>query len=143
MSIFGKMKKSAKALSPVVASIILISVTVTVSVVVAAWMSQVSLGMMGNAERGSITNIYFNPGNAQMTVTISDSGTTNINFTAAYVNGQAITTINPALNSAGGGVGKGAMAVYILTYSWVSGTPYDVKFTTTRGNNIVTAVTAP
>jgi flagellin-like protein len=35
---FRKFKKNAKALSPVIATIILIAVTVAVSVVVAAWM---------------------------------------------------------------------------------------------------------
>ena len=44
-------KKNAKALSPVVASIILIAVTVAVSVVVAAWMGGMTLGFMGNAEQ--------------------------------------------------------------------------------------------
>ena len=41
-----KLKKNSKALSPVVASIILIAVTVAVSVVVAAWMGGMSIGLM-------------------------------------------------------------------------------------------------
>ena len=53
---FRKFKKNAKALSPVVASIILIAVTVAVSVVVAAWMGGMTIGLMGNAEQASITN---------------------------------------------------------------------------------------
>ena len=54
-----KFRKNAKALSPVVASIILIAVTVAVSVVVAAWMGGMTIGLMGNAEQVSITNIAF------------------------------------------------------------------------------------
>jgi flagellin-like protein len=50
MNTFNKIGKNAKALSPVVASIILIAVTVAVSVVVAAWMGGMSIGLMGNAE---------------------------------------------------------------------------------------------
>ena len=53
---FRKFKKNAKALSPVVASIILIAVTVAVSVVVAAWMGGMTIGLMGNAEQAKITN---------------------------------------------------------------------------------------
>ena len=52
-----KFAKNAKALSPVIASIILIAVTVAVSVVVAAWMGGLTLGFMGSAEQASITNV--------------------------------------------------------------------------------------
>ncbi len=54
-----KLKKNSKALSPVVASIILIAVTVAVSVVVAAWMGGMSIGLMGNAEQVTVTNVEF------------------------------------------------------------------------------------
>ena len=57
-----KIKKNSKALSPVVASIILIAVTVAVSVVVAAWMGGMTIGLMGNAEQASIANIAFADG---------------------------------------------------------------------------------
>jgi len=53
---FRKFRKNAKALSPVIASIILIAVTVAVSVVVAAWMGGISLGFMNNTEQATITN---------------------------------------------------------------------------------------
>ena len=52
-----KIKKNSKALSPVVASIIFIAVTVAVSVVVAAWMGGMTIGLMGNAEQVSVTNV--------------------------------------------------------------------------------------
>ena len=40
-------RKSKRALSPVVASIILIAVTVAVSIAVAAWMGALTVGFMG------------------------------------------------------------------------------------------------
>ena len=52
-----KFAKNAKALSPVIATIILIAVTVAVSVVVAAWMGGLTLGFMGSAEQASVTNV--------------------------------------------------------------------------------------
>jgi flagellin-like protein len=42
-----KILKNRKALSPVVASIILIAVTVAVSIAVAAWMGALTIGFMG------------------------------------------------------------------------------------------------
>ncbi len=46
-----KILKSKKALSPVVASIILIAVTVAVSIAVAAWMGALSFMFMGGSEQ--------------------------------------------------------------------------------------------
>jgi flagellin-like protein len=46
MKILRKIRKNAKALSPVVASIILIAVTVAVSIAVAAWMGALTVGFM-------------------------------------------------------------------------------------------------
>ena len=57
--IYRRFKKNSKALSPVVASIILIAVTVAVSVVVAAWMGGMTIGLMGNAEQAQVTNVAF------------------------------------------------------------------------------------
>jgi flagellin-like protein len=133
------MKKNAKALSPVVASIILIAVTVAVSVVVAAWMGGMSMGLMGNAEQGTITNVAFS-GGSTMVVTIQNTGQTLMNFTSAYVNG-AVATSTPALNTQG--IAKGASATYSLSATYVSGTEYTIKFTTTKANNLVLTVVAP
>ena len=49
-----KFLKSKKALSPVVAAIILIAVTVAVSIAVAAWMGSMTIGFMETSE---LTNI--------------------------------------------------------------------------------------
>ena len=133
------MMRNLKALSPVVASIILIAVTVAVSVVVAAWMGGMSVGMMGNAQQGSITNVYFNGGNS-VAVTISNTGQAQMNFTAAYFNGLVV---NPAPAFINQGIAKGGVQTYTFTTPYVSGTAYDIKFTTTKGNNIESTFNAP
>ena len=69
---FRKIRKNAKALSPVIATIILIAVTVAVSVVVAAWMGALTIGFMGNSEQAKISNAV---------LTNSDSGSTVQVFT--------------------------------------------------------------
>jgi archaeal type IV pilus assembly protein PilA len=139
MKSFRTIKKNAKALSPVVASIILIAVTVAVSVVVAAWMGGMSVGLMGNAEQGTITNVAFSGGNT-MAVTIQNTGQSLMNFTAAYVNG-ATSTPTPAFATQG--IAKGASQTYSLSATYVSGTEYTLKFTTTKANNLVLTVVAP
>ena len=46
-----KIRRSRKALSPVVASIILIAVTVAVSIAVAAWMGALTFNFMATEQR--------------------------------------------------------------------------------------------
>ncbi len=53
-----KILKNRKALSPVVASIILIAVTVAVSIAVAAWMGALSFGFMGTGESLQVGTPY-------------------------------------------------------------------------------------
>ena len=89
-----KIKKNSKALSPVVASIILIAVTVAVSVVVAAWMGGMTIGLMGNAEQASIANIAFVATLITIEVMVQNSGSTTVNITQAYVNGVGATITN-------------------------------------------------
>ncbi len=84
MNTIRKIKRSTKALSPVVASIILIAVTVAVSIAVAAWMGALTVGFMGT-EEAKVTSITWNSNSAVLTV--RNTGTTNITITEAYVNG--------------------------------------------------------
>jgi len=67
-----KILKSKKALSPVVASIILIAVTVAVSIAVAAWMGALTFTFMGTEEL-KITNIEFLTGGTQVNVTMRNN----------------------------------------------------------------------
>ncbi len=67
MKTLRKIRKNDKALSPVVASIILIAVTVAVSIAVAAWMGALTVGFM-DTNTVTITNVAFADDN-QITVT--------------------------------------------------------------------------
>ena len=95
MNTYRKFRKNAKALSPVVASIILIAVTVAVSVVVAAWMGGMSLGLMANAEQVSVTNVQFhdNAGATLDTIILSvrNNGGADAAISRFYINGASIT----------------------------------------------------
>jgi flagellin-like protein len=77
-----KILKSKKALSPVVASIILIAVTVAVSIAVAAWMAAIP-GRYMNQPQLSITEMSF-PSNVTISLKVTNTGTAT--GTVAYVN---------------------------------------------------------
>src|SRR5208337_3920791 len=88
-----KFAKNAKALSPVIATIILIAVTVAVSVVVAAWMGGMTIGLMGNAEQASMTNIVLTaPSTA--TVTVQNTGAATVTITSATIDGNTANMYN-------------------------------------------------
>jgi hypothetical protein len=138
---FKALKKNTKALTPVVASIILLLVAVTVSVVSAGWLSSTTLDLMKGAEQVAITNVELTNGSTsaiiaiQNTATPGAAGTVSVNITAVYVNGVKVTTIQSL-----------PVKIYpaqlcnleiILNAPAVSGTQYNVKVTTGQSNSIV------
>ncbi|MCW4054192.1 MAG: hypothetical protein NWE84_04635 [Candidatus Bathyarchaeota archaeon] len=88
MKTLRKMRKNAKALSPVVASIILIAVTVAVSIAVAAWMGALTVGFMGSSSV-NINNVTFTGTNA--TLSLKNTGTNDVTITAVKVNNQLVS----------------------------------------------------
>jgi flagellin-like protein len=138
-----KIKKNSKALSPVVASIILIAVTVAVSVVVAAWMGGMSIGLMGNAEQISVTNVQFADGTSPaadtIIISLRNNGGADASISKVYVNDAsvALSTLTPLTLT------KGAITDVTLTYNWAASTSYEFKFTTANGNNVVDTQVSP
>jgi flagellin-like protein len=85
-----KLLKSKKALSPVVAAIILIAVTVAVSIAVAAWMGSLTIGFMETTEL-TITNMAYDTTNNNITLSITNSGTSSATISAIRINCNSIT----------------------------------------------------
>ena len=127
---FRKFRKNAKALSPVVASIILIAVTVAVSIAVAAWMGGMSIGFM-QTEQVTITNVQFSGTNI-ITVTLSNTGTTNVTISSATVNGDSATLGGTTL------LGKntsGNSLTLTMTGTWAYGNSYQIRLVSAKGNS--------
>ncbi|MEJ2241184.1 MAG: hypothetical protein P8Y18_03455 [Candidatus Bathyarchaeota archaeon] len=85
-----KFHSNKKALSPVVAAIILIAVTVAVSIAVAAWMGSLTIGFMQTSEL-TITDVDFvvdNSENGQIIVFVTNSGTSKFTVNRIRVNGE-------------------------------------------------------
>jgi archaeal type IV pilus assembly protein PilA len=153
MNTYRKFKKNAKALSPVVASIILIAVTVAVSVVVAAWMGGMTIGLMGSAEQVSITNVEFDKTNEAMLVTVSNSGSTTVTINNVYVNGVSATlayaspTPSPAPSPAYSIVKASTLIIStdlpnsVTSGALSPGSAYTVKIITAKGTAVVSAPT--
>ncbi len=137
-----KLLKSKKALSPVVAAIILIAVTVAVSIAVAAWMGSLTIGLMENKEI-TITQMTFvdDDVNDAITVYLTNSGTSDVTIALVKVNGNTITTEDPDTDGldwtmADATVPDGADATLTIAMDVTAGNKYLVNLFTSDGTMV-------
>jgi len=131
------LRHSRKALSPVVASIILIAVTVAVSIAVAAWMGALTTGFMATEEL-KITNAEFSDTN-KVTVLVKNTGTTPVTISEAYINGKY------SQHNTTDAIPANGQAFVEITYgdNFVDGASYQIKLVSSKGNPFVYTATAP
>jgi flagellin-like protein len=143
---FRKFKKNAKALSPVIASIILIAVTVAVSVVVAAWMGGLTLGFMNSAEQAQITNVSF-VSSTVANVTVTNTGTNSVTIQSATIDGNSVilAATGPTASLV---IGKGNSTCVTLTVptttpatTFTDGAQYTINLLTAKGHTLVYTTT--
>ncbi|MEM2537423.1 MAG: archaellin/type IV pilin N-terminal domain-containing protein [Candidatus Bathyarchaeia archaeon] len=138
-----KLFKSRKALSPVVATIILIAVTVAVSIAVAAWMGALTFTFT-STEQLQITYVDFVKSGSSPTNTIHvrvrNSGNAPVTITEAWVNGVAATISNSTTTI---NANTAAILVVQMSYSWSFGANYQVKLLSSKGNQFYYTATAP
>jgi flagellin-like protein len=141
-----KILKSKKALSPVVASIILIAVTVAVSIAVAAWMGALTFTFMAT-EQLDVQGCTFSgtSGDAANTIvlTVQNTGTADLTVNKYKLgNGGTQHTITAVP------VDQGASTTVTCTTgadgeAWNSGTTYDIYLITSGGKQYMYRATAP
>jgi flagellin-like protein len=136
-----KILKNKKALSPVVASIILIAVTVAVSIAVAAWMGALTFTFMGT-EQIQVTNIAFgyNGATKVITLTVNNTGTSAVTINEAWVNNVKQDTTTPALPQV---ISANQGLTLNVTYTWTTGSNYEAKLVSSKGNAFVRSGVAP
>lgn len=137
---FRKFKKNAKGLSPVVASIILIAVTVAVSVVVAAWLSGMAFGFMGNAEQVSITDAQFASNGATLLVNVHNTGTATVTIKTAYIDTHQTPDTWSTTGTVNATIAKGDTTAFTITVpntvTMNPGASYQVKIMTAKGTSL-------
>ncbi len=137
MNTLRKMRKNAKALSPVVASIILIAVTVAVSIAVAAWMGALVVGNM-NTEEVKITNVNFVSA-TEAVLTVKNTGSSSVIISDAYIGTAQATTLDVPLTLAP----NAADEIDITGAAFDAGQAYQFKIVSTKGNPFVYTATMP
>jgi len=133
-----KLFKSRKALSPVVAAIILIAVTVAVSIAVAAWMGALTFTFM-QTEELKIVSRTWGASNAYIDLTLRNTGTAALTLSGAEVNNAAAASHN----ATGYSLAANAQVVVTITQSFTSGQKYEFAILTSAGNRYTYTATAP
>jgi len=134
-----KLFKSRKALSPVVAAIILIAVTVAVSIAVAAWMGALTFTFM-KTEELKITSMTFggttDVSNNTMVLSIRNSGTSKVTVSEVRVN-DVVKTTTPASKLVYEAGESGSIIIAMGTGAyWTSGNKYKVSLLSSTGTTV-------
>jgi flagellin-like protein len=132
-----KILKSRKALSPVVASIILIAVTVAVSIAVAAWMGALTFSFMGSSSL-TITNVTFvgtsGVAGNNITLSIKNSGTKTVTVGSVKINNLPAQIDSSSqltyTTSSSGNTGS----ITLDSVGWSNGNPYQINLYDSSGN---------
>jgi flagellin-like protein len=137
-----KLLKSKKALSPVVAAIILIAVTVAVSIAVAAWMGALTFTFM-KTEELKITSVTFQS-NTTATIACTNTGADTLTVTAVTLDDASITIETyPTGFGSDGSLEKGVSGkISVTTPVMTSGAKYTFAVLTAGGNKYTYTTTA-
>ena len=125
-----KILKSKKALSPVVASIILIAVTVAVSIAVAAWMGALTFSFMGT-EQLTISKLAWKGPNTNFDIIVTNSGTKDVTIAQIQVNYGTTGVTQPT--GVPVALKTGTTITLNVLYKYVNGTAYDISVVTSSG----------
>ena len=138
-----KTRRSRKALSPVVASIILIAVTVAVSIAVAAWMGALSFSFMGSGEQLNVGSPYgWTNGYSTVNITASVPGGSAVIVQYVRVNGTQYTpTVTPT--GAIQPTNTSIVQVSIAPATFVSGYYYTIVIVTAKNHEFQTTGMVP
>jgi flagellin-like protein len=135
-----KLLKSKKALSPVVAAIILIAVTVAVSIAVAAWMGALTFTFM-KTEELKITSVTFQS-NTTATIACTNTGADTLTVTAVTLD-DASTTVTYPTGFVDASLAKGTSGtISVTTPAMTSGAKYTFAVLTAGGNKYTYTTTA-
>lgn len=141
------MFRNKKAISPILATLLLIVIAVAAIVITYAWITT----YMGTttAQAGFIpykANVAFNTGgtNGTITIDVGNSGTSSGQIVGIYLGTSASaldsqTSVSPTLP---GTVNAGSIASFVVTHGWTTGTTYYFKVVPSSGAAVTFQQTA-
>jgi len=133
MKTLRKIRKNAKALSPVVASIILIAVTVAVSIAVAAWMGALTVGFMGSSSLNINDVTFQGTGDSEILLAVRNTGTKSVTVAQVKVNNINYDFSGTATVPAGNSTTLTIDMTSGTPNAWVDGNPYKIDLYDSSG----------
>ena len=150
--------RNKKALSPVIATVILVAVTITVAISVAYWMGGIA-GLYTRFEKVEVASAYATKvtGGAAngwtITMNVKNTGSADASIDALLINGKPSTDFSGAngtvtvatlpTTAAAGGTGTITVNIRNLAQGCSSGTTIEVKLHTAAGKDYPQMVTLP
>lgn len=131
--------KNRQALSPVIASIILVGVVVAVSIAVAAWMGALTFTFTETAQLEILGCTFNDVTPKTVTLAVQNTGTANRTVSKYKIGVRGTPDF---LNSAVS-VPQGATANIIVPVDWASGETYDIYLITANGEQFPYRARAP
>jgi flagellin-like protein len=136
----SKLVETRRALSPVVAAIILIAVTVAVSIAVAAWMGGLTFTFM-KVEEFKVIDHTWASDISYIDLTVKNIGTEPIVLGEVRINNELPNTLVYISGSAT--LNKGGSATLRVTHNFTSGRKYEFWLVSTSGTKYPFLTTAP
>jgi flagellin-like protein len=131
-----KIKKSRKAISPILATLLLVVIAVAAIVVTYAWI----MTYMNNAGRqaGVIlykanVNFYDQNSTLMIDIDVGNSGTSYTQLTTLYVGTSPTSLLNKTIASAPVPLEAGKVARITIDYNWTKGETYYFKVLSSTG----------
>jgi FlaG/FlaF family flagellin (archaellin) len=122
--------RNKKALSPVIAGIILIAVTVAVAIATATWLGSMTFSFT-TIEELRITNCQWAQDISYADLTVNNFGTENVIIETVELNGDLTTNVVFVEGSAS--LDAGGTVIFRITESFSSSSRYDFTVITTKG----------
>jgi flagellin-like protein len=127
-----KIMKSRKAISPILATLLLVVIAVAAIVVTYAWI----MTYMNNAGRQAGVILYkANVGfyNQSIVIDIGNSGTSDTQLTTLYVGTSTTSLLNQTITPAPVPLAAGKVARITIDYPWTPGVTYYFKVLSSTG----------
>ena len=147
----SRIVRNKRALSPVIATVVLVAVTIVVAVAVSYWMGGIA-GLYTRFEKIEIVKSYAvkeSNGNFTVTIELKNSGSADATIQYVLVNGRPLDdydtnmTISPSL-PASIPIGQSqAFTISINGTLFTSGTTLDLKFHSAAGKDYPVMLTLP
>jgi len=121
---------SRKAISPILATLLLIVIAVAAVIVTYAWVMTFTGSTTNQAGVILVEENVSWPTSSSIAIVIRNTGTSNGKITAVYIGTSAANLTSATVSPSTATINAGASQSFTITYTWAANTRYTFKFIT-------------